>query len=76
MQLRELDPDASEGSHTHRAARALHEAQDAINQRAYTIVGRGILLRSVKLGLVDFPSMSDSRGVLRPGSPVAPPLTY
>ena len=42
------------------ATHALHEAQESIDELAYAIVERGILLRTVE-GLVDFPSMRDGR---------------
>ena len=45
------------------ATGALHEAQDGIDEHAYAIVERGILLRNVEQGLVDFPSMRDGREV-------------
>ena len=45
------------------ATRYLHEAQDGMDERAYAIVERGILLRDVEQGLVDFPSMRDGREV-------------
>ena len=45
------------------ATRTLHEAQDGIDERAYAIVERGIVLRTVEQGLVDFPSMKDGREV-------------
>ena len=44
------------------ATRALHEAQENIDELAYSIVERGIILRTVE-GLVDFPSMRDGRTV-------------
>ena len=46
-----------------KAASALHEAQDGMDERAYAIVERGIVLRDVEQGLVDFPSMRDGREV-------------
>ena len=45
------------------ATRALHEAEDGIDERAYAIVERGIFLRSLDQGLVGFPSMRDGREV-------------
>ena len=45
------------------ATRALHEAQDGMDERAYAIVERGIVLRDVEQGLVDFSSMRDGREV-------------
>ena len=45
------------------ATRALHEAQDRIDEHAYAITERGIVLRSVEQGLVDFPSMRGGREV-------------
>ena len=43
--------------------RALHDAQDGIDEHAYAIVERGIILRSVEQGLVDFLSVRDGREV-------------
>jgi len=45
------------------ATRTLHETQERIDQLAYSIVERGILLRSVEQGLVDFPSARDGRTI-------------
>ena len=45
------------------ATRALHQAEDAIDERAYAIAGCGIILRSLERGLVDFPSMREVRKV-------------
>ena len=45
------------------ATRALHEAQDGMDERAYTIVERGIVLRDVEQGIVDFTSIRDGREV-------------
>ena len=45
------------------ATRALHEAQDGMDERAYAIVERGIVLRNVEQGIVDFTSMRDGREV-------------
>ena len=42
---------------------ALHEAQNGMDERAYAILERGIVLRNVEQGLVDFPSMRDGREV-------------
>jgi hypothetical protein len=46
-----------------KATRALHETQSRIDRHAYTIVERGIIVRSVERGLVDFPSMRDRRTI-------------
>ena len=43
------------------ATQALHEAEDGIDEHAYAIVERGIILRSLDRGLVDFPSMRYGR---------------
>ena len=43
------------------ATRGLHEAQDRIDEHAYAITERGIVLRSVEQGLVDFPSVKEER---------------
>jgi len=43
------------------ATRVLHEAEDSIDEHAYAINERGIVLRSVEQGLVDFPSVRDGR---------------
>ena len=45
------------------ATRVLHEAQERIDEHAYAITERGIVLRSVEQGLVDFPSIRDGREV-------------
>ena len=42
------------------ATHALHEVQERIDELAYAIVERGIILRTVE-GLVDFPSIRDGR---------------
>ena len=42
------------------ATHALHEVQESIDELAYAIVERDIILRTVE-GLVDFPSMRDGR---------------
>ena len=41
----------------------LHEAEDGIDELAYAIVDRGVILRSLDRGLVDFPSIRDGREV-------------
>ena len=43
------------------ATRALHEAQDGMDEHAYAIVERGIVLRNVEQGIVDFTSIRDGR---------------
>ena len=45
------------------ATRVLHEAQDGMDERAYTILERGIQLRNLEQGIVDFASMRDGREV-------------
>ena len=45
------------------AIRVLHEAEDRIDELAYAIFERGIFIRSLEQGLVDFPSMRDGREV-------------
>jgi len=45
------------------ATRALHEAQDGMDERAYAIMERGIVLRDVEQGVVDFTSLRDGREV-------------
>ena len=41
----------------------LQDAEDGIDEHAYAIVERGMVLRSVERGLVDFPAMRDGRKV-------------
>jgi hypothetical protein len=43
------------------AQQDLQDAEDSIDEHAYAIVERGIILRSVERGLVDFPAMRDNR---------------
>ena len=43
------------------AQQDLQDAEDAIDEHTYAIVERGIILRSVERGLVDFPAMRDGR---------------
>ena len=43
------------------AQQDLQEAEDGIDEHADAIVERGIILRSVEHGLVDFPAMRDDR---------------
>ncbi len=45
------------------ATRALHRTQEQIDERIYAVTERGILVRSVEHGLVDFPSVRDGRVV-------------
>jgi hypothetical protein len=42
---------------------AIHEAEIAIDEIAYAIVERGIILRSLERGLVDFPATRDGRDI-------------
>ena len=43
--------------------RVWHETEDRIDELAYSIFERGIIVRSLEQGLVDFPSMRDGREV-------------
>ncbi len=45
------------------ATRVLHRTQEQIDERLYAVTERGILVRSVEHGLVDFPSVRDGRVV-------------
>ena len=45
------------------AIRVQHEAEDRIDELAYAIFERGIFIKSLEQGLVDFPSMRDGREV-------------
>ena len=45
------------------AAKSLHRIQEQIDERLYAVTERGILVRSVEHGLVDFPSVRDGRVV-------------
>ena len=45
------------------AAKSLHRTQEQIDERLYAVTERGILVRSVENGLVDFPSVRDGRVV-------------
>ena len=45
------------------AAKSLHRTQEQIDERLYAVTERGILVRSVDHGLVDFPSVRDGRVV-------------
>jgi hypothetical protein len=44
-----------------RAQKDVQDAEHAIDEHAHAIVERGIILRSVEQGLVDFPAMRDGR---------------
>ena len=41
--------------------KSLHRTQEQIDERLYAVTERGILVRSVENGLVDFPSVRDGR---------------
>ena len=41
----------------------LEETQNRINEHVHAIIERGIIVRSVERGLVDFPSLRDGRPV-------------
>ena len=45
------------------ATKSLHRTQEQIDKRLYAVTERGILVRSVEHGLVDFPSVRDGRVV-------------
>lgn len=45
------------------ATRSLHEAQEGMDRQAYAIIERGIVLRDLEQGILDFTSIRDGREV-------------